>query len=321
MNLFIGFTTDAWIERHRSRYEGGLTDWWMRPGSTRFRNAVGGDLFFFKPGSAKNLIGWARVVERITGPATSIWDRLPRDYFAGQTWKSRAQSTLKGSSEANGRDPNVSSLVLADCVFLPEGQALPLPEDFKPVGTQGGRKYENAETDSRVEYLIQATDARSLRSDVNPEPTSGRPRRKAAASLLTEAYSRSWPESIREISRLQNLLALRFSAWLKEQGYTDVRYERDYVDISFRCGRQSVMAELKVCSSFSPRRAIREAVGQVLEYNLYWNESCADEWWIVLDQHAAAADLKYIKRLRAEFSFPLFLAYEDEDSGFCVVRS
>ena len=65
-----------------------------------------------------------------------------------------------------------------------------------------------------------------------------------------------------------------------------------------------------MCHGFSTRAAIREALGQITEYNLYdEDELPADEWWIVLDEEPGAADLRYATRLRREFGLPLFLVF------------
>ena len=115
---------------------------------------------------------------------------------------------------------------------------------------------------------------------------------------------------MRVITPLHNQLAERFAAWLRTAGYQDIEHERDHVDVRFRSKDRSYCAELKVCHGFSTRAAIREALGQITEYNLYdEDELPADEWWIVLDEEPGAADLRYATRLRREFGLPLFLVF------------
>jgi hypothetical protein len=45
--------------------------------------------------------------------------------------------------------------------------------------------------------------------------------------------------------------------------------ERRYIDVTFRLKRESVLVEFKIAYNSDPKPAIREALGQILEYNLY----------------------------------------------------
>ncbi|HSZ89546.1 MAG TPA: hypothetical protein VK822_09245, partial [Acetobacteraceae bacterium] len=74
--------------------------------------------------------------------------------------------------------------------------------------------------------------------------------------------------------------------------------------------RQSFMAELKICYDQNTRQAIRDALGQVLEYNHYPGRAPSEEWWIVLDQQPTPDDSAYIQQLREHYLVPLHLGYE-----------
>jgi hypothetical protein len=74
-----------------------------------------------------------------------------------------------------------------------------------------------------------------------------------------------------------------------------------------------------VCHGLSPRSAIREALGQIIEYNLYGDETHADEWWIVIDEQPGPDDERYVMLLRRKYALPLFLVCPAKNGAAFVV--
>lgn len=88
-----------------------------------------------------------------------------------------------------------------------------------------------------------------------------------------------------------------------------VEQEQNCVDLTFDYEGKSHLAELKICYGGKTRAAIREAMGQLLEYNHYPPRSEAQSWWLVLDHDPAKSDRVYIDVLRKKYGLPLRLAW------------
>jgi hypothetical protein len=58
--------------------------------------------------------------------------------------------------------------------------------------------------------------------------------------------------------------------------------------------------------------AIRDALGQLLEYNYYGWRTPADRWFIVLDSPPSEEDVKYMQTLSSKRRLPLFLCWQSD---------
>jgi len=85
--------------------------------------------------------------------------------------------------------------------------------------------------------------------------------------------------------------------------------------VEFRDGSRLCRAELKVCYGMTARLAIREALGQLLEYNYYGWRTPAEQWFVVLDSAPSKDDVKYVQTLGSKKHLPLFLCWKS-DHGF-----
>jgi hypothetical protein len=77
----------------------------------------------------------------------------------------------------------------------------------------------------------------------------------------------------------------------------------------FNLGGVAVVAELKICFGVGTTRSIREALGQLLEYNHYPARRAASSWLIVLDQEPPEQDRLYILTLRERLSMPVTIGW------------
>lgn len=127
--------------------------------------------------------------------------------------------------------------------------------------------------------------------------------------LLEEAYYRESPARLKVIIPKHNQLSNRFCRWLQRVHRVRAVQESKAIDVQFQFRSCRVIAELKVCFGVGPRKSIREAIGQLLEYNHYRSRKGADEWWIVLDQEPADADKEYVATLRKVRSLPVRLGW------------
>jgi hypothetical protein len=148
----------------------------------------------------------------------------------------------------------------------------------------------------------------SLQNNLVRTKTGGAP--PLQAPLAEDGYLRLTPASAKNIIPRHNLLLNAFAKWLRARKFKSVVWEKGCVDIKFRDATSSWLAELKICNGMEPRKAIREALGQLLEYNLYGRRVPAENWLILLDEQPKQADRKYLNRLARELSMPLSIGWK-----------
>jgi hypothetical protein len=125
--------------------------------------------------------------------------------------------------------------------------------------------------------------------------------------LVEEVYPRATSASLSIIIPRHKELCNKFIRWLDRTGRKVVGREKDRVDVEFEDRLNYCRAELKVCYGMTPKSAIREALGQLLEYNYYGWRVPADRWLIVLDSAPSENDMKYVHTLREKKDLPLQL--------------
>lgn len=139
--------------------------------------------------------------------------------------------------------------------------------------------------------------------------------------LAEDGYYREIGERSLLILRKHNRLSNRFREWLKREGFKGVSREQNRVDVEFTDRGQLFRAELKTCYPVGTTKAIREALGQLLEYNYYGERQPADQWLIVLDQEPSSQDKAYIKTLRERLRLPLSLGWQTPEGTFEFERA
>jgi hypothetical protein len=132
--------------------------------------------------------------------------------------------------------------------------------------------------------------------------------------LEESAYTRYTAESIRRIDRRHVKLCNAFADWLISNHGIECSVERRNIDVTFRIGMQKVLVEFKVAYNGDPKPAIREALGQILEYNHYPDRVTHDQWILVLDCKPTEADRTFLKTLR-KYRIPLSYGLQTQD-GF-----
>jgi len=128
------------------------------------------------------------------------------------------------------------------------------------------------------------------------------------------------------VSQKEKELTHRFLNWIHRQkgielyGVEQRTGAHDRIDVTIKQGMSLIYAELKSVSSYSktPKRAIRAALGQILDYQFYDTSSQASELWIVLDQcKLTTIDKNFIKSLNSNFkSITLKLLVEKNELSF-----
>jgi hypothetical protein len=95
-------------------------------------------------------------------------------------------------------------------------------------------------------------------------------------------------------------------------GKSNVMREEGFVDITARDGKRCILIEIKTHPN--PRAAIREALGQILEYAYYGPQarSGSIELVIIAPGKLKAAEKKYIRLLQTRFKLPIWYCSHSE---------
>lgn len=109
-----------------------------------------------------------------------------------------------------------------------------------------------------------------------------------------------------------NNLSNELEKYLKNNGYTGVVTDEDYVDVKATDKNgNKIFFELKTVTTV--KSAIRQAIGQLLEYNHYPNKNKADKLIIVTSHEPEHEDMQYLMGLRAVYNIPVWYQQFDMD--------
>lgn len=97
----------------------------------------------------------------------------------------------------------------------------------------------------------------------------------------------------------------------KDENYEFVQIEKDWVDLKGYAKNGEVhFFEIK---TDSPKRCIRQGLGQILEYSYYPEKNEADKLFIVGDSEPSENDKLYLQHLRELLSVPIFYYHFDPE--------
>jgi len=161
---------------------------------------------------------------------------------------------------------------------------------------------------------LEAKGSKSARRDDHSNESKHSEARRAEP-LVEAAYYRESPARLKIIVPLHNKLSNDFCSWLQKEHKIRAAQERQRVDIRFNLGNLAMLAELKICFGVGTTRSIREAIGQLMEYNHYPMRKMTDEWLIILDGEPSEPDRQYINVLREKRSLPITLGWRNK-AGF-----
>lgn len=147
------------------------------------------------------------------------------------------------------------------------------------------------------------------------ERLGGNPPNDDESFINESAYMRDTPASQKNVLRLHAALSNRFKAWLNNTHQIQAIQERKRIDLQFVHLDVAHLAELKICYGENTKHAIREGLGQILEYNHYPEQEAKGSWWLVLDCKPSTSDMQFVSTLIDAYHLPLTLAWSVED-GF-----
>ncbi|WP_374091005.1 hypothetical protein [Methylomicrobium lacus] len=146
-----------------------------------------------------------------------------------------------------------------------------------------------------------------------PEPGQANVR----VDLAEDRYFRESRENLKEIIPRHNALSNILCRWLEARNIVP-RQETQDVDVEFEHGGCSYRVEIKITYGAGVRHSLREAIGQLLEYNIYPGRDRYDKWIVLLDCEPDQQHIEYVNALRTEFNLPLHLAWHNsEEFAFC----
>jgi hypothetical protein len=133
--------------------------------------------------------------------------------------------------------------------------------------------------------------------------------------LLETAYPRYTPVALRIIRREHVSLSNQFKLWLKNTKGILAAQEHQHIDATFEALGRRFLAEFKIAYLGNTKKAIREALGQILEYNHYPPRASHDSWLLILDKEPSGEDRTFLSVLREGYGLPLTLGWK-ADSTF-----
>jgi len=85
------------------------------------------------------------------------------------------------------------------------------------------------------------------------------------------------------------------------------------VDVAVDTGEGTLFCEIKVAPDV--RTAVREAVGQLLEY-AHWPKDCrAVKWWVISEGQPSDEEVAYLQALRTRYRLPIFYRRIDTETA------
>lgn len=133
--------------------------------------------------------------------------------------------------------------------------------------------------------------------------------------LLENQYPRYTPAALRVIRREHAALSNAFRLWLQSTHNILAKQEKQQIDLGFQAKGKRYLTEFKIAYHGNTKRAIREALGQILEYNHYPPRKTSDTWLLVMDTFPTDEDRQYLDTLVSAYHFPLALGWR-ASSGF-----
>lgn len=101
--------------------------------------------------------------------------------------------------------------------------------------------------------------------------------------------------------KLQNAL---FDFLCKRYGKNAVHYEREYVDLQL--DQDGVITLFEIKMAVTAKSCIREAIGQLLEYDIYPSRKRRSQLVVVGTECSTDSDEAYVKYLRTEHAIPIY---------------
>ncbi|RKH28676.1 hypothetical protein D7X12_40085 [Corallococcus sicarius] len=161
------------------------------------------------------------------------------------------------------------------------------------------RRVREGKLDDFRRYLLFDAESPSL-----SPPPAGKQRKAAATTKSPGSYVRPSTGPVVVDLAHNALQAEIYDALRREHGKDAIVLEEDFVDIKVRLSNRLVFIEIK--SVASAKAAIREALGQLLEYAYFEPEDGVHPEFLVVAQGMTTPDVEsYLALVRTRFNIPI----------------
>ena len=131
------------------------------------------------------------------------------------------------------------------------------------------------------------------------------PHIKGKDTINTESHYRTVESGTTEVSARHRIIQDGVKHFLENtKKYKTVRFEADYKDIY--AIRQDGINEIYEIKTYNAKRCIREALGQLLEYNHYPSRISSDIMYVVGEEPLDKEDKQYMSFLRKKYKLPIW---------------
>jgi hypothetical protein len=97
---------------------------------------------------------------------------------------------------------------------------------------------------------------------------------------------------------------------LKDAHGIQVTQEKKQIDATFVVKKVTFLVEFKIAYQGNTKRAIREALGQILEYNYYPPRASHDRWLLILNSSPNDDDRAFLRLLVKAFRIPISIGWK-----------
>ena len=142
---------------------------------------------------------------------------------------------------------------------------------------------------------------------------------KGKDSISTESHFRTVDSGTTEVSARHRIIQDGIKRFLeKTKLYSDIRFEADNKDIY--AVRKDGINEIYEVKTYNPKRCIREALGQLLEYNHYPSRVSSDILFVVGEEPLDKEDRQYLSFLRNNYHLPIWYRQYDIISNLLLEK-
>lgn len=133
---------------------------------------------------------------------------------------------------------------------------------------------------------------------------------KGKNNINTESYFRTVECGTTEVSARHRLIQDGVKCFLeKTKLYKAISFEADYKDVY--AIRKDGINEVYEIKTYNAKRCIREAIGQLLEYNHYPSKISSDIMYVVGEEPLDKEDKQYLSFLRSNYNLPIWYRQYD----------
>ena len=307
MSGILMLADEQWLAYQRLNSSGRNAIFYASPSKWTIRHRLD-PLFCVRRGHLpRPIVAAGRIEDQVTIHQDDAWRKYRTELGAAteREWQTQAAAVLRNSH--NKFDGKILAIVLKEFTFFSQ-EILP-----NEVGLDDRNWSSKKDVpDEQMRLLLDRLVNQTVREREERETSSNGTH---FGTLSEESYYRDSPERLKEIIPRHNKLSNDLCDWLKSVHEITADQEEEWIDVRFKLHDSDVIAELKVCAYVGTRKSIREALGQLFEYNHYPKRTPAKLWLIVIDEEPSPDDKGFIRALRADRKLPISIGWQEGD-GF-----